>query len=53
MVKFDMLRNYVVFDVDASTPVLVTIPEIKHWAVESHSLGGAMPANFAYKKPLR
>jgi hypothetical protein len=36
---------------DKATNVLDTYPEIKHWAIGGHSLGGVMAANYAYTNP--
>jgi hypothetical protein len=36
---------------DRATNVLEAYPEIKHWAIGGHSLGGVMAANYAYTNP--
>lgn len=42
-----MPLNLAVFDPDAALDVMAAYPDIEHWAVGGHSLGGAMAANFA------
>jgi hypothetical protein len=39
-----------VLDIDAGDKVIGTYPEVKHWYVMGHSLGGAMAANYAAKR---
>ena len=39
--------NLAVFDIDAAGAVIRAHPEIAHWAVGGHSLGGSMAAQFA------
>ncbi len=36
-----------------ATNVLEAYPEIKHWAIGGHSLGGVMAANYAYTNPTK
>jgi len=43
--------NLAVFNPGAAADVIATHPEIQHWAVGGHSLGGAMAANFVYTHP--
>ena len=43
--------NLAVFNPNAAETVISAYPEIKHWAVGGHSLGGAMAANFARSHP--
>ena len=43
--------NLMVFDVDAAGEIFPQFPEIEHWAVGGHSLGGAMAANYLYNNP--
>jgi hypothetical protein len=43
--------NLAVFKPGAAAAIIAAHPEIEHWAVGGHSLGGAMAANFAYKHP--
>jgi hypothetical protein len=38
--------NLAVFDIGAAQPVIDAHPEIAHWAVGGHSLGGSMAAQF-------
>ncbi len=46
-----MPLNLAVFDPDAAMKVMTAYPEIKHWAVGGHSLGGAMAARFVAAHP--
>jgi pimeloyl-ACP methyl ester carboxylesterase len=39
--------NLAFFDINAAAPVLTQHPEIKHWAVSGHSLGGVAASVFA------
>jgi len=41
-----MPLNLAVFKPDAAAEVIAAYPEIEHWAVGGHSLGGAMAAHF-------
>lgn len=41
--------NLAVFNQDAATPIMADFPEIKHWYLGGHSLGGAMAASYASK----
>jgi hypothetical protein len=43
--------NLMVFDPNAAEAVFPEFPQIAHWAVGGHSLGGAMAANFLYTHP--
>jgi pimeloyl-ACP methyl ester carboxylesterase len=43
--------NLMVFDPNAAEAVFPKYPQITHWAVGGHSLGGAMAANFLYAHP--
>ena len=43
--------NLAVFKPGAAAAVIAAHPEIEHWAIGGHSLGGAMAANFAYTHP--
>ena len=43
--------NLAVFNPGAAADVLAAHPEIQHWAVGGHSLGGSMAANFVYTHP--
>jgi pimeloyl-ACP methyl ester carboxylesterase len=46
-----MPLNLAVMNPDAATDVISAYPDIKHWAIGGHSLGGAMAANFVYTHP--
>lgn len=39
--------NLAVFNPDAATPILSEFPQIQHWYLGGHSLGGAMAAHYA------
>ena len=41
--------NLAVFDSDAAADIMPMFPEIKHWFIGGHSLGGAMAADYASK----
>ena len=43
--------NFAVFDITAAQPVIEAHPEIEHWVVGGHSLGGAMAAQFLSGNP--
>lgn len=43
--------NFAVFDIGAAQPVIDAHPEIEHWVVGGHSLGGAMAAQFLGGSP--
>ena len=43
--------NLAFFDINAAQPVFAMHPEIKHWAVGGHSLGGVASALFAKEHP--
>lgn len=44
-----MPLNLAVFAPDRASEVMAAFPEVVHWAVGGHSLGGAMAARFAYE----
>ncbi len=46
-----MPLNFAIFDASAAADVIAAYPEIEHWAVGGHSLGGAMAANFIHSNP--
>jgi hypothetical protein len=46
-----MPLNLAFFAPDRAAEVIAALPEIDHWAVGAHSLGGAMMARFAYQNP--
>jgi dienelactone hydrolase len=43
--------NLMVFKPNAADAVIPQFPQIEHWAIGGHSLGGAMAANYAYTHP--
>jgi pimeloyl-ACP methyl ester carboxylesterase len=43
--------NLAFFDINAAQPVFAAHPEIRHWAVGGHSLGGVASALFAKEHP--
>ena len=43
--------NLAVFGIDSAAPVIASHPEITHWAVGGHSLGGSMAAQFIDSHP--
>ena len=43
--------NLAVFGIDSAGPVIAGHPEITHWAVGGHSLGGSMAAQFIDSHP--
>lgn len=46
-----MPLNLAFFAPDRAAEVISAFPEIKHWAVGGHSLGGAMTARFGHQNP--
>ena len=46
-----MPLNLAVLSPNRAEAVITAHPEIQHWVVGGHSLGGAMAANFAYEHP--
>jgi pimeloyl-ACP methyl ester carboxylesterase len=46
-----MPLNLAVFAPDRAGDVMAAFPEVEHWAVGGHSLGGSMAARFAYENP--
>lgn len=38
--------NLAIFEIEAALPIINTYPDIQHWAVGGHSLGGSMAARF-------
>lgn len=46
-----MPLNLAVFNPGAAEKVIAVFPEIQHWVVGGHSLGGAMAANYAGNHP--
>lgn len=43
--------NLAVFDADAADAVIAEHPEIEHWVIAGHSLGGVMAARYAADHP--
>jgi predicted alpha/beta-hydrolase family hydrolase len=43
--------NLAVFGAGRAGDVIAAHPEIQHWAIGGHSLGGAMAANYVYSHP--
>ena len=43
--------NLAVFGIDSAGPIIADHPEIAHWAVGGHSLGGSMAAQFVDAHP--
>jgi hypothetical protein len=43
--------NLMVFNPNAAQDVLPQFPQIEHWVIGGHSLGGAMAANYVYTNP--
>lgn len=39
--------NMAIFDVDAAEDIMVQVPDIQHWYMAVHSMGGAMASQFA------
>ncbi|MEI6308295.1 MAG: alpha/beta hydrolase [bacterium] len=46
-----MPLNLAVFGLDRATAVMQAFPQVRHWVVGGHSLGGAMAARFVYQNP--
>jgi hypothetical protein len=46
-----MPLNLAVLNPGAAVGVIAAHPEIRHWAIGGHSLGGSMAANFVYTHP--
>ena len=51
VVIVQMPLNLAVLNSDAALKVIASYPEIKHWAIGGHSLGGAMAAHFIIEHP--
>lgn len=43
-----MPLNLAVFNIDAADEIIAEHPEIEHWIIGGHSLGGAMAAQYAF-----
>lgn len=46
-----MPLNLAVLDASEATDIIAAFPDIQHWAIGGHSLGGAMAANFTATNP--
>lgn len=46
-----MPLNLAFFNPNAADDIIAAHPEIQHWAIGGHSLGGAMAANYVYNHP--
>jgi hypothetical protein len=46
-----MPLNLAIFGVNQASDVINAFPEIKHWAIGGHSLGGSMAARFVQSNP--
>ena len=47
----EMPLNLAVFDSNAAEKIILLFPEIEHWFIGGHSLGGAMAADYTSKSP--
>ena len=47
-----MPLNFAIFDSNAADEVISKFPNIKHWAIAGHSLGGVMAAKYASENPI-
>lgn len=46
-----MPLNLAVFGINEAADVIAAYPEINHWLMGGHSLGGSMAANYVYEHP--
>lgn len=46
-----MPLNLAVFGVNSAADIIAAYPDISHWAIGGHSLGGSMAATFSYRNP--
>ncbi len=46
-----MPLNLAVFGIDRAADVIAAYPEVEHWAIGGHSLGGSMAASFTRNNP--
>lgn len=51
VVVVPMPLNFAIFNVNAADGIIAAHPEIRHWAIGGHSLGGAMAAQYAAGHP--
>ena len=47
----EMPFHLAIFDVNAAEDVMAQFPDIRHWYLAGHSMGGAMASQFAAKHP--
>ncbi|MEO8395090.1 MAG: alpha/beta hydrolase [Chloroflexota bacterium] len=48
-----MTLNLAIFSINAADPIIAAHPEIKHWAIGGHSLGGSMAARYVQASPQK
>jgi hypothetical protein len=48
-----MPLNLAVFGINAADGIIAAYPEIKHWAIGGHSLGGSMAARYVQGQPAK
>lgn len=48
-----MPLNLAVFGLERATDVIAAFPQITHWAIGGHSLGGAMASQYVFQNPGR
>jgi pimeloyl-ACP methyl ester carboxylesterase len=46
-----MPLNFAIFGTGKADEVIKAYPDVQHWAIGGHSLGGAMAASYAYSHP--
>lgn len=47
----EMPFNMAIFDFDAANQIISSYPEVEHWFMSGHSMGGAMASDYASKNP--
>ena len=47
----EMPFHLAIFDVNAAEDVMAQFPDIQHWYMAGHSMGGAMASQFASERP--
>mgnify|MGYP000927670604 FL=1 len=50
-VLVEMPFHLAIFDVNAAEDVMAQFPDIQHWYIAGHSMGGAMASQFASERP--